>query len=186
MSVLQARAAGRRDAVLRRDMPRERRPDEAGAGTSGGTSAASPRWPQAVDVLDLRPLGVVIPPRYGPCMQANVLALGPVPVEEAPARPGDSAYAARAFAQCQRFIALVRQRLGPEPDGARLGVRRSDQDFDPYLEVVLRFDDANNAARGYAARCDRDAPARWISSSCSVSREVAGPDSGAERESITL
>ena len=94
-------------------------------------------------------------------MQGNVLALGSVPAEESPARPGDSDYAARAFAQCQRFIALLRGRLGPEPTGARLGVRRSDQDFDPYLEVVLRFDDGNGAARAYAARCDRDAPTRW-------------------------
>lgn len=94
-------------------------------------------------------------------MQANVLALGPVPAQEAAARPGDSDYSARAFAQCQRFIALLRRRLGPEPNGARLGVRRSDQEFDPYLEVVLRFDDANGAARAYAARCDHDAPARW-------------------------
>jgi hypothetical protein len=94
-------------------------------------------------------------------MPANVLALGPVPAEETPARPGDSDYAARAFAQCQRFIALLRRRMGPEPAGATLGVRRSEQDFDPYLEVVVRFDDGIDAARGYAARCDRDAPARW-------------------------
>lgn len=95
-------------------------------------------------------------------MQADVLALGPVPAQEIPARPGDSDYAARAFAQCHRFITLLRRSLGPEPHGARLGVRRSDQDFDPYLEVVLRFDDTN-AARAYAARCDHDAPARWES-----------------------
>jgi hypothetical protein len=91
----------------------------------------------------------------------NVLALGPVPAQEAPARPGDSDYAARAFAQCQRFIALLRRTLGAEPDGASLGVRRSEQDFDPYLEVVVRFDDGDGAARDYAARCDRDAPTRW-------------------------
>jgi hypothetical protein len=94
-------------------------------------------------------------------MQANVLALGPVPAQETAARPGDSDYAARAFAQCQRFIALLRLSMGPEPAGARLGVRRSAQDFDPYLEVVVTFDDANDAARAYAARCDRDAPVRW-------------------------
>ena len=94
-------------------------------------------------------------------MPANVLALGPVPVEESPARPGESDYAARAFAQCQRFIALLRRRMGPEPAGAALGVRRSEQDFDPYLEVVVRFDDGIDTARAYAARCDRDAPARW-------------------------
>lgn len=91
----------------------------------------------------------------------NVLALGPVPAQEAPARPGDSDYAARAFAQCQRFIALLRRTLGPEPDGASLRVRRSEQDFDPYLEVVVRFDDGDGGARDYATRCDREAPTRW-------------------------
>jgi len=94
-------------------------------------------------------------------MQGNLLALGTVPVQEVPARPGDSDYEGRAFAQCQRFIALLRCRLGPEPDGARLAVRRSDQDFDPYLEAVLRFDDGVSAARDYAIRCDRTAPVRW-------------------------
>jgi hypothetical protein len=94
-------------------------------------------------------------------MIGNALALGPVPAEETPARPGDSDYAARAFAQCRRFIALLRQTLGAEPDGARLEVRRSEQDFDSYLEVVVRFDDGVGAARDYATRCDRDAPTRW-------------------------
>jgi hypothetical protein len=119
-----------------------------------------------------------MPSGYVRRVQWSVLALGPVPVQESAARPGDSDYAARAFAECQQFIALLRRRLGPEPYGAKLGVRRSDQDFDPYLEVVLRFDDREGAARDYAARCDRNAPVRWDS----ASREVAGPDSGAERE----
>lgn len=102
-------------------------------------------------------------PGYRHPVPGNLLALGPVPTKETPARAGDSDYPARAFAQCQRFIALLRRRLGPEPDGAHLGVRRSDQEFDPYLEVVLRYDDENRAARAYAARCDRDAPDRWDS-----------------------
>ena len=112
-------------------------------------------------LLDLGPLGVAMAPGYGHRVQGNILALGPVPAQEAPARPGDSDYAARAFAQCQRFIALLRRRLGSEPHGARFTVRRSDQEFDPYLEVVVRFDDEDEGARVYAARCDRDAPARW-------------------------
>jgi hypothetical protein len=91
----------------------------------------------------------------------NVVALGPAPSQEAAALPGESDYAARAFVQCRRFIALLRRTLGREPEGAHLSVRRSEQDFDPYLEVVLRFDDANSAARDYAARCDRDAPTSW-------------------------
>jgi hypothetical protein len=91
----------------------------------------------------------------------NILALGPVPVYELPASAGESDYAARAFAECQRFIQLLRRTFGPEPQGARLGVRRSEVEFDPYLEVVIRFEDGNAAARAYATRCDREAPTRW-------------------------
>ena len=111
-------------------------------------------------MLDLGPLCGVRPLGYVRGV-LNVFALGPVPAQESPARPGDSDYAARAFAQCQRFITLLRRLLGPEPYGARLEVRRSAPDFDPYLEVVIRFDDEDGTARDYAARCDRDAPARW-------------------------
>jgi hypothetical protein len=70
-------------------------------------------------------------------MLGNLFALGTVPAQVASARPSESDYAARAFAQSRRFISLLRRRLGPEPNGARLGVRRSD----PYLEDVVRFDD---------------------------------------------
>lgn len=167
MSQLQARAARRRYPVLQRELPREGRSNEARARPGRGASAASPRRPQVVSafpapeyLLDLGPLGVAMRPGYGHRVRDNLLALGTVPVREAAALPGESDYAARAFAQCQRFIALLRRRLGPEPDGARFGVRRSDQEFDPYLEVVMRYDESG-AARAYAARCDRDAPARW-------------------------
>ena len=51
-------------------------------------------------------------------MPGNLLALGTVPAQEACARPSESDYAARAFAQ----------------------------DFDPYLEVVVSF--ARLRARG--------------------------------------
>jgi hypothetical protein len=57
-------------------------------------------------------------------MRGNLFALGTVPAQEA----------------CARFIALLRRRLGPERDGARLGIRRSDQDFDlSTLSLYLKF-----------------------------------------------
>jgi hypothetical protein len=148
--------------AARRAIERSARP--AASRLVGGAAAAAANYkrvPAPEYPLDLGPLGVRMPPGYGHRVQGNVVALGPVPAQEVPARPGDSDYAARAFAQCQRFIGLLRRRLGPEPAGARFGVRRSEQEFDPYLEVVMRYDDGNAAARAYAARCDRDAPARW-------------------------
>lgn len=94
-------------------------------------------------------------------MAFNLIALGTVPAGEAPAAKSELDYVGRAFLQCRRFIDLLRHTFGVEPDGAKLRVRRTGADFDPYLEVVVGFDDANHAARAYAKRCDREAPTRW-------------------------
>ena len=94
-------------------------------------------------------------------MALDIVALGTVPAGEAPATASEIDYVGRAFWQCRRFIDLLRHTLGAEPEGAKLRVRRTGPDFDPYLEVVVEFDEANPAARVYAKRCDRDAPTRW-------------------------
>lgn len=77
-------------------------------------------------------------------MAHNVIPLEPVPSGESSAQAGENGYAEIAFLQCARYI-----------------IRRSEQDFDPYLDVVVEYDDENNVARAYAIRCDREAPTRW-------------------------
>ena len=94
-------------------------------------------------------------------MASDLIALGTVPTGETPAAASESNYPGRAFWQCRRFIDLLRHTVGAEPEGANLRVRRSGPDFNPYIEVVVEFDDANHAARAYAIRCDREAPTRW-------------------------
>ena len=94
-------------------------------------------------------------------MTLDIIALGTVPAGETPAAASEIDYVGRAFWQCRRFIDLLRHTVGAEPAGAKLRVRRSGPDFDPYLEVVVEFDDANHAARAYANRCDHEAPTRW-------------------------
>lgn len=94
-------------------------------------------------------------------MAHDVIPLGPVPSGESSAQVGENGYAEIAFLQCRRYIALLRHTVGPEPEGARLRIRRSERDFDPYLDVVVEYDDENTVARAYAIRCDREAPTRW-------------------------
>ena len=94
-------------------------------------------------------------------MARDVITLRPVPAAESPAQVGDSGYAEIAFLQCRRYIAVLRREIGPEPDGARLRVRRSGIDVDPYIDVVVEYDDQKPAAVDYAHRCERDAPIRW-------------------------
>ena len=94
-------------------------------------------------------------------MARDVIPLGPVPSGESSAQVGENGYAEIAFLQCKRYIALLRHTVGPEPEGAWLRIRRSGPDFDPYLDVVVEYDDKNSIARAYAIRCDREAPTRW-------------------------
>ena len=90
----------------------------------------------------------------------KTISLGSAPAGETPIGFGQIEYAARALTQCQRYLALVRQTVGPEPEGATLRISCSN-DVDSYSEVVVEYDDANSAARAYAIRCDREAPTRW-------------------------
>src|SRR3989442_5918585 len=103
-------------------------------------------------------------------MALDIVALGSAPAGEAPAAASEIDYVGRAFWQCRRFIDLLRHTLGAEPEGAKLRVRRTGPDFDPYLEVVVEFDEANPAARAYANRCDREAPTRWDRTAETASR----------------
>ena len=93
-------------------------------------------------------------------MPRKTLILGSAPAGETPVAVGEIDYAERALRECQQYLELVRHAIGPEPEGARLTISRS-QDLDPSSEVVVEYDDANTVARAYAIRCDREAPTRW-------------------------
>ena len=95
----------------------------------------------------------------------TLIALGTVPVGEVSASVTESNYTERAFLQCRRFIALLRRAISAEPGGAWLKVRRSGEDFAPYLEVVVEYETANPTARANAIPCDREAPRHWDSGS---------------------
>jgi hypothetical protein len=94
-------------------------------------------------------------------MTEGVIALGAVPARESAAQVGEVGYADRAFVECQRYVALLRDAIGPEPEGARLHIRPSEPDLGSYLEVVVAYEEEDNVARAYAIRCDREAPTRW-------------------------
>jgi hypothetical protein len=107
-------------------------------------------------------------------MARNVITLRPAPTGEIWAQVGDAGYTELAFLQCRRYIALLRRAIGPEPDGVRLRVRRSDAEVDPYIDVVVEFDGQDPAASAYALRCEREAPTRWPA--------AVGPPNGAREE----
>jgi hypothetical protein len=91
----------------------------------------------------------------------DYIVIGPSPHEEECAMVGEPDYRRRARAECQRFIQLIRETLGPEPEGAALGIKGFEHDFGTYFEVVCHFDTDFPDAVAYARRCDDDTPATW-------------------------
>ncbi len=71
------------------------------------------------------------------------------------------AYLEPMRAECRRYLALIRVKLGPEPEGAKLGIRTSLHDFGSYMEVVCYYDDQDEEAQKYAYRCEAEAPTTW-------------------------
>ena len=64
-------------------------------------------------------------------------------------------------AECKRYIELIRQVCGEEPEGARLAIKSNPHDFGTYLDVVCWYDDDNEEAADYAWGLESMAPATW-------------------------
>lgn len=56
--------------------------------------------------------------------------------------------------ECRAFIAALRLKYGPEPEGAQLKTLTNAHDFGSYREVCVYYEDTELAA-GYAQRVDR-------------------------------
>jgi hypothetical protein len=91
----------------------------------------------------------------------DYLTIGSAPCDEDCAQVGQPNYTWHAREECQRFIQLIRKKLGPEPEGARLAVKSFPHEFGDYLEVVCHFDTDMPDAVDYAYRCESDALATW-------------------------
>ena len=91
----------------------------------------------------------------------NYLVLAPAPTEEDCVCVGEDNYMPRARAECQRFIALLRTKCGPEPEGARFAIKSFLHDFGSYLEVVCYFDETLPDSVAYALHCEDNLPATW-------------------------
>ena len=83
------------------------------------------------------------------------------PPEEQCVSVGEEDYMARSREEAQRYIDLIRTKLGPEPPGARLKIKSCPHDFGAYLDVVCEFDDQDEDARNYAYLCESEGPRTW-------------------------
>ena len=91
----------------------------------------------------------------------DYLAIGCAPTEEDCVCVGEPRYREKALDECARFILLLREKFGPEPEGAWLSVKWFPHDFGEYAEVVCYFNTDIPGSVEYAHRCDDYAPATW-------------------------
>ncbi len=80
----------------------------------------------------------------------DFFTIGPTPREESCAYVGEPDYEEKALAQCRRFIGLLRQTFGLEPDGTRLSIKSFPHDFGTYYSVVCHFSHGIPASAAYA------------------------------------
>jgi len=94
-------------------------------------------------------------------VQKEIAWLGPAPAEEECAQLGSPDYEDRAKKECLAYIEAIRHVCGPEPEGARLRIKRQSHDYGVYLEVAVEYDPESRIAVEYAAKCDDQAPTTW-------------------------
>ena len=91
----------------------------------------------------------------------DYITLGQTPCEEPCAQVGKPDYRKKALKECTQFIQLLRQKFGPEPEGAWLSVKWFPHDFGDYCEVVCYYHTDIPASVDYAFRCESEEPATW-------------------------
>lgn len=85
--------------------------------------------------------------------------IGSSPPEEGCAQVGDVDYSEKSRQECQRYIQVLRAKLGPEPETAQLRVKSFPHDFGTYREVVCYWQD--QAGMDYALLCEGAGPLNW-------------------------
>jgi hypothetical protein len=58
----------------------------------------------------------------------------------------------KARFECQVFIRQLRRKFGPEPDGARLYIKRNEHDSGSYVDVECEYNEGQEDSREYAYR----------------------------------
>jgi hypothetical protein len=86
----------------------------------------------------------------------------------------DALYGDAMKMECKLFMEAIRRKLGPEPAGCQLRMKRESHDFGDYYEVICRYDDQNDEAIAYAYKAESESPATWAEVGMSVTHRKVG------------
>lgn len=87
--------------------------------------------------------------------------LGSTPAEEDCEQVGPDFDRKKATAECHRYIALLKQRFPNTPPGVEFRIKWERHDFGEYPEVVVRFDNDDEAHTAYAYHVEDNLPKTW-------------------------
>lgn len=91
----------------------------------------------------------------------DYLVLGPTPCEESCAQVGTSDYAEKSRIEIRVYIAQLLRQFG-EPAGLNFfKEKRFPHEFGSYHEVVITYDDEDEASVDFAYNVENNLPAKW-------------------------
>ena len=86
------------------------------------------------------------------------LELGPVPAEEEVAQVGADDYGVQSFKECKAYKSQLHRVFGGV---VRFSIKKFDHDFGSYKEVVVLYDESDEAEVHRAFDIKNNCPSRW-------------------------
>jgi hypothetical protein len=83
------------------------------------------------------------------------------PLDEPCAQVGSENYIRNSRKEAQAFINQIMRKHGNPPKGVMLTTKSNPHDFGSYLDVVIRFDEDDEVASGYAYGVENDPSNEW-------------------------
>ncbi|MEK6832739.1 MAG: hypothetical protein AABY32_01715 [Nanoarchaeota archaeon] len=91
----------------------------------------------------------------------DYLSIGSTPSNEDCAQVGSDNYSSIAKQECRKYIDIIRQKCGNEPDGANLSIKSFPHDFGSYYEVVCYYNNDIPESVDYAYFVESNSPVTW-------------------------
>jgi hypothetical protein len=91
----------------------------------------------------------------------DYLTLGSTPCNEDCAQVGTDNYVVRAKKECTAYKNQLERHFQNFPDGCYLTIKGFPHDFGTYYEVIVRYDENDEASSEFAYDMESNSPVNW-------------------------
>jgi hypothetical protein len=91
----------------------------------------------------------------------DYVSIGSSPCNESCAQVGTDGYTEKAKKECRAFQNQLERHFKNFPDGCFLSIKSFPHDFGSYLEVIVRYDENDEAAANFAYDIENNCPENW-------------------------